>query len=539
MKKLTVFTPTYNRGYILSKCYDALVKQTNKDFIWMIVDDGSTDNTKELIDSYIKEKKIEIQYVYKNNGGKYTAVNEGIINCKTELFSFVDSDDYYLPNTVQIFLDYWNKYSENNIAGIIGRRCNPDFKIMGNLLEYKSNIVNFTKFSNTKKFIGDTCRMYKTSILKENLYPQINDKFIPENVMLGKIDEKYNVYFLNEALSVSEYLEDGYTKSYKELLRNNPVGYKLSLEENIRNEKNIARQIKLYISYITWCKRNKLIANKKYNYIFFLSYVLSLICLLLGIPTWHTPKRGLINKIKIYLRILKCYLSTFGGIKAKIYNDDETIAISNKYNKSIIRFGDGEFNIILGENIEYQRYSEKLSQNLLTIIKEYDCNKSNYILCIPKFFFQSTGIKLMKKRAWISSWSFSRYFFKKNCDLNKEYGDAFIFHKGNSHKYSKLWNKNKYQKCIFIHNNERYAQEFEKQYKISTIFIKAPTKNAFQKIDEIENNITNEASKYAKENLIIIVSMGPAAKILVYNLCDKYRIIDAGHCFDNPLEKGD
>ena len=184
MKKLTVFTPTYNRGYILSQCYDALVKQTNKDFIWMIVDDGSTDNTKELIDSYIKEKKIEIQYIYKNNGGKYTAVNEGIINCKTELFSFVVSDDYYLPNTVQIFLDYWNKYSENNIAGIIGRRCNPDFKIMGNLLEYKSNIVNFTKFSNTKKFIGYTCRMYKTSILKENLYPKINDKFIPENVML-------------------------------------------------------------------------------------------------------------------------------------------------------------------------------------------------------------------------------------------------------------------------------------------------------------------------------------------------------------------
>ena len=63
MKKLTVFTPTYNRAYILSKCYDSLVKQTNNDFIWMIVDDGSTDNTKELIDSYIKEKKIEIQYI--------------------------------------------------------------------------------------------------------------------------------------------------------------------------------------------------------------------------------------------------------------------------------------------------------------------------------------------------------------------------------------------------------------------------------------------------------------------------------------------
>ena len=153
MKKLTVFTPTYNRAYILSKCYDSLVKQTNNDFIWMIVDDGSTDNTKELIDSYIKEKKIEIQYIYKSNGGKYTAVNEGIINGKTELFSFVDSDDYYLPNTVQTFLDYWNKYSENNIAGIIGRRCNPDFKIIGNLLEYKSNIVNFTNISNTKKFI--------------------------------------------------------------------------------------------------------------------------------------------------------------------------------------------------------------------------------------------------------------------------------------------------------------------------------------------------------------------------------------------------
>lgn len=539
MKRLTVFTPTYNRAHTLSDCYNALVKQTNKDFVWMVVDDGSTDNTKELINKFICENKIDIQYIYKDNGGKYTAVNEALVNCKTELFSFVDSDDYYLPNTIQMFFDNWDKYSSNNLAGIVGRRCDKHGNIVGNLKEYKSTIVNFSDFIVSNNYVGDTCRMYKTDIIKQYLYPKIDNKFIPENVMFGRIDESYDVYFLNEPLSVSEYLDDGYTKSYKKLLINNPLGYKLSLEQSIRNEKRVINKIKLYMSYITWCKRNNLAIKSSYNSIYVFSYILAIICLLLGLPTWHTPKKGLINKIKLYFRIIHNYMATFFGVKVKVYDDKDTIELSNKYSKSIIRFGDGEFNLIRGEDITYQKHSNELSEKLLEIINNYDFHKSNYLLCIPKFFFQVSGFRLLKNKSWISNWVFSRYYFKKNCNLNEEYGDAFIFHQGNSKEYSKLWLNNNYKKCLFIHNDIKYAKEFEKQYGISTIFVKAPCKNAFQELEEIKKDIMKKAKKYSKGDIIIVASMGPAAKILAYNLCNDYRVIDAGHCFDHPLKKGE
>lgn len=257
MKRLTIFTPTYNRAYILKKCYDSLVSQTCKDFVWLVVDDGSSDNTKELINKFIKEKKIEIKYIYQKNGGKYKAVNTGVKNCNTELFAFVDSDDYYLPNTVKTFLNKWDEYYKNDIAGIVGRRQNNNGIIVGKKINLKMKIVNFSEFISREHFYGDTCRMYKTSVLKSNLYPEIDDKFIPENVMFGKIDEEHNILFLNEALSVSEYLDDGYTNSYKKLLLNNPNGYTLSLLQSIRNENKLYSKIKLYISYICWCKRKK------------------------------------------------------------------------------------------------------------------------------------------------------------------------------------------------------------------------------------------------------------------------------------------
>ena len=94
MKKITVFTPTYNRAGLLVQLYDSLKKQTSKDFVWLIVDDGSTDNTKDVVDGFIKENKIEIDYHYKPNGGKNTAIDLAHEICKTDFIACVDSDDF-------------------------------------------------------------------------------------------------------------------------------------------------------------------------------------------------------------------------------------------------------------------------------------------------------------------------------------------------------------------------------------------------------------------------------------------------------------
>jgi len=106
MKSLTVFTPTYNRAYCLGQLYDSLVRQTNKDFVWLIVDDGSSDTTKEVVASWQKEDKIEIQYVYQENQGMHGAHNTAYKTIVTELNVCIDSDDYMPDDAIAKLLNF-------------------------------------------------------------------------------------------------------------------------------------------------------------------------------------------------------------------------------------------------------------------------------------------------------------------------------------------------------------------------------------------------------------------------------------------------
>lgn len=542
MKKLTIFTPTYNRAYILNQCYTALKKQTNKDFVWLIVDDGSSDNTKEVVKEFQAEDIIEIKYIYQKNGGKYKAINTAVINCETELFSFLDSDDYYKEDTVQTFFDCIEEVKTQNVAGVVGRRCNPNGDIVGNRVEIQKGIINFDKLVLKYNFSGDTCRMYKTDILKRFLYPEIQDKFIPENVMLSKIDLEYDIYFINKALSVSEYLEDGYTKSYKKLLSKNPKGYLLSLNQSIVARQGIKNKLKAILSYITWGKRHKekqlfIKCNNKLLYI--IAILPAYLLLLLGMPSWHTPNRGVVNKLRIWSKLLKHYIVSFNGSKAKILDSQETVDLALKENKSIIRMGDGEFNLLEGKDIHYQVASKKLIDDFKGLICAYQNNQeeSRYILCVPKFFMQCSGLKLAKKRVWLSSWAYSRYKFIKDFNQDIIYGDAFLFAQGNENIYKQLW-EGKYENCIFVHNDRKFSNDFESKYKINTHFIEVPNQNAYAYLEEIYVNIIDTLNDLKKESTIVLISAGPAAKILVAKLCDKVKVIDTGHCWDQPLNKG-
>ena len=127
MKHLTIFTPTYNRAYILNKLYESLCVQTCQDFEWLIVDDGSTDNTKELVDTWMGEGRIAIRYVYQQNGGKQRAFNKAVALTNSELFVCIDSDDQLTTeHVVEESLAYWDEHKnealERQIGGMVSLR---------------------------------------------------------------------------------------------------------------------------------------------------------------------------------------------------------------------------------------------------------------------------------------------------------------------------------------------------------------------------------------------------------------------------------
>src|SRR5690625_5160901 len=119
MKTLTIFTPTYNRAYCLHCCYESLTKQTNKDFIWLIIDDGSTDDTEKIVKDWKKKNKIQIGYVWQNNQGMHGAHNTAYEHIQTELNVCIDSDDYMPDDAVEKILSFWNEYGNKKVSGLI------------------------------------------------------------------------------------------------------------------------------------------------------------------------------------------------------------------------------------------------------------------------------------------------------------------------------------------------------------------------------------------------------------------------------------
>jgi len=242
-------------------------------------------------------------------------------------------------------------------------------------------------------------------------------------------------------------------------------------------------------------------------------------------------------RLKIWFNVLKYYMLSLNCCKkAHILSINETCIMAKEYRKSIIRLGDGEFNLLNNRDIHYQKFSEDLKNILKIIIDEYISNpdNANYLLCMPGEFFNCNGLKLLKRRVYISSWAFSRYFFKKNYDKDIIYGNSFLFASGNKKIYEQIWLENKIDKVVFVHNKIEYAKEFEEEYGIKTEYVLVPPKNAYEVKEDILKNIKTLINN--KEKILVLISAGPCAKYLVYKLAlEKVWAIDTGHCWDNPL----
>ena len=236
--KFTIFTPTFNRKELLEKLYKSLQKQTFKDFEWLIVDDGSADGTKEKVEEFLSEKKLDIKYYFKENGGKQRAYNSATDKASGELFICLDSDDEYVENGLETILKYWKKYEKNNnIAGMGYLSTYPNGEVIGSSFPEKEMISTQFDIYNKYGVKGDKGLMFRTEIIKKYKFPVFDDeKFITEAVVYNRICEKYKMVYVNEKIEIKEYQEDGLTAKYNNLLLRNPKGQALYHNEiNFQN----------------------------------------------------------------------------------------------------------------------------------------------------------------------------------------------------------------------------------------------------------------------------------------------------------------
>ncbi|WP_347548661.1 glycosyltransferase family 2 protein [Pseudalkalibacillus hwajinpoensis] len=226
MKKLTVFTPTYNRAFCLHSCYESLKRQTNKDFLWLIVDDGSTDETEDLVSGWIKERSVEIIYVKQENQGMHGAHNTAYEVIETELNVCIDSDDYMPDDAVEKILSCWEKYGSNEVSGIIGLDSYMNGEIIGSCFPEK--LIRSTLFHlySKHKVTGDKKLVYRTELTRDFTYPLYeNEKYVGLAYKYYKLDQYFEMVLLNEVLCCVEYLEDGSSLNMFRQYRKNPRGF--------------------------------------------------------------------------------------------------------------------------------------------------------------------------------------------------------------------------------------------------------------------------------------------------------------------------
>ena len=229
MVRLTVFTPTYNRAELLTRCYESMKRQTCKEFIWMIVDDGSTDNTGELAAEWIRETlDFEIVYYRKENGGLHTAYNKAIAHTETELCTCIDSDDFMPDDGVERILNFWAAHGSDRVAGIVGQDFDLDGNLIGDPLP-EQDTVNLIDLLVGRYNIhnGDRTNVVRTELYKKyapmKVFPG-EKNFNPHYLHL-QISREYDFLVLNENLRFVEYQPGGMSDSMWRQYYNSPRSF--------------------------------------------------------------------------------------------------------------------------------------------------------------------------------------------------------------------------------------------------------------------------------------------------------------------------
>lgn len=261
-KTLTVITTTYNRGYCLHQVYESLIRQTCNDFLWLIIDDGSTDNTKCIVEKWISDSIIDIEYYYKDNGGMHTARNLAYDKVNTEINVIIDSDDWMTDDGVEIIVNYWKKNGSEKYYGIITNNIDTKGNLIGTELPKTVLSAKHKDLIEKYKVSGDKKLVLRSDLSKLYPYPEFEgEKFYPASYKFRKLDLNYELLVLNKATCIVDYNDDSMTFDKFAQYHSCAKGFAHYRNEMIRISKSPKFIIKSMIHYIA---ESKMAGNKHF-----------------------------------------------------------------------------------------------------------------------------------------------------------------------------------------------------------------------------------------------------------------------------------
>lgn len=260
---LTIFTPAYNRAHTLPRTYDSLCGQSCKNFIWLIIDDGSTDNTAELVRDWQNcDNGFEIQYIYKENGGMHTAHNAAYATIRTELNTCIDSDDIMADGAVEKILSKWDAVRDKGYAGVVGLNADFDGRIIG-----KGFSPDMTETTISGYYAaggaGDKKLVYRTDVI--TAYPEYpvfdGEKYVSLSYKYLLIDQDYKLAVLNDVLCNVEYQSDGSSNNMLRQYLKNPKGFAFWRTVKMQYPESFKR---LVMDCIHYCSSSQIAGNRNY-----------------------------------------------------------------------------------------------------------------------------------------------------------------------------------------------------------------------------------------------------------------------------------
>jgi glycosyltransferase involved in cell wall biosynthesis len=255
---ISIITPTYQRANNLFKLFSSLLRQDNFDFEWIIIDDGSCDETQKIVASFINPN-FKVRYFYKENGGKCSAINLGVKVARYDYIFIVDSDDWLTDNSIKTIHEYLYLFNEYPIFGISFFRMFSNGKVNGSF--FKKNIVSnyITVRINRGDGWHDKAEVFSRKILVKYPFPVFgSEKFLAENILWIPLSYKYSMAFINKAIYIGDYCPEGLTKNVYRNKLLNPIGSLAVARTYTGSKMSLLNKIKgtmLYYCYSRFAKR--------------------------------------------------------------------------------------------------------------------------------------------------------------------------------------------------------------------------------------------------------------------------------------------